>query len=276
MGVIAQVEKKKFSGDADEPRFLSSPDPISDQTSITLSWNLDKANADMLIEFYPKDIPPLTVSSSNSVHIQNLLPGTNYEIHLKPSTQNGIFGDTQIIFFHTKLTKPEIVITEHLDNSIGGTVHIRGRYDTVEVFIEPQPIKFSSSFFDLTGSEQLNWRFDNLLSGHKYAVTTVVKLIKINETETKSAQIELSCSPILVKRQLFLGGGYVLMALKVDEFGDNLTYNVITQESLDYADTFPVRKEVLLTFPPALLGDVLVTNLTGFVECNTTQHVIGP
>ena len=270
--------KKKLlslSGDADEPRFVTTPEVLtSDQTSISLSWSLDKDNTAMIIELYPDDAGPITVSNTNQTHIQNLLPGTNYEIHLKPSTQNGIFGDTQIIFFHTKLTKPEIVITEHSADSIGGFVHIQGRYDTVEVFIEPQPIKFSSSFFDLTGSEQLNWRFDNLLSGHKYVVTAVVKLIKINETETNSAQIELPCTPMFVKRQIILDNGYVLMTLKVDDHGDKFVYNVITKQPGVYADSFPVQKEVRLRFPPALIGELLDTNMTGFLKCNPSQNVI--
>ncbi|XP_075253408.1 uncharacterized protein LOC142345305 isoform X2 [Convolutriloba macropyga] len=263
-------------GDASEPKYRYVTDPTSDQTSIAFSWSLDKENTYTIIELYPEDIAPFNVSNSRGVHIGNLVPGTNYEIHLTPVTQNGFSGDTQIAVSNTNLIKPEVLITKHSAHSVEGIVHTQGRYDTVEVLIEPEPIKFSSSVFDLTGSEQLAWRFDNLLSGHKYVVTAVVKLIKKKETESISAQIELPCSPILVKRQLFLDDGNILMALKVDKFGDELVYNVITDVPGNFADIFPIRQvsEVILKFPPTLVGSLLNTTMTGFKYCMPSQHVI--
>ena len=144
------------------------------ETSVNLSWQFSSNNTNSFLIVDPPDILTQTlVNGERSVDLENLVPGTSYNVLIFPFIGQDLetspsVGDPLSVLFETKLEKPILYLPNTLDtNSASGSATITGRFRRAEISL--------NGFEDIkqieAGTEEnVVWFFDNLASASKYSV----------------------------------------------------------------------------------------------------------
>ena len=229
----------------------------------------------LIVEITPKDIiSPITVNlqanrtSFVNVILTNLIPGTSYTVLVTALSLSGKCSDPFELQTHTKLANPQITITGTTSDAVQGFVSINGRYQRLQISIDPKPKRFGPSLKVLHSKDYM-FDFQMLVSGEKYEIIASATLDN-GEKLRESVEVTLPCSPVFSKRQVILESGWVLLALRVDSGGEWYSYKVETGLGYYKEDERMVRQEIRLKFPPELFGKMLNSSVSGFLTCDSS------
>ena len=274
-GILACIYQTRSynSGLVDEPGILDVKSVSQTETAIVISADVENNPSELQVNLLPEDAPQLDLDLSPisdsfvQIVLINLIPGTLYSVQVRALSTIGKYSDPFEMHAYTRLAKPRIQLTEITPNTLKGFVSISGRYENLKVSIDPEPLKFLPSFAVFDDSE-FNFEFQSLVSGDRYKIVAVA-VSGNGENITEFVEATLPCSPVFAKRQIILDNGWVLMALRVDATGDQFRYDVISNFG-QYKDEMMARQEIVLRFPPELIGKMLNSSVTGFLSCDWT------
>ena len=251
------------------------------ETWANLTWHVDLADAFTEVFVFPTDIASERVDAVNhfNVQLQNLVPGTSYQIALYPKFGE-TYGDYQKIDFTTNISQPviDILFTSYYLTIEG---NLTGRCTLLNAVIE-EIMSWRFKTCDqpgdiLTGNNPMvyfSFEIGSLEPGKNYTCTVT---ITAGDIQT-STSVDAATKPEVVRlsSQTVLTNFTAVMNFYVFGFGSWIRYEVQdfgNQKVI--VDDIPFKNAFQLVFEEQYLGFRLFIWAAGFHDGDQTDHSIG-
>ena len=264
-----------------EPRLTKAQLLAKNETWANLTWHVDLADAFTEVFVFPTDIASEKVDAVNHFNFQleNLVPGTSYQIALYPKFGE-TYGDYQRIDFTTNISQPviDILFTSYYLTIEG---NLTGRCTLLNAVIE-EIMSWRFKTCDqpgdiLTGNNPMvyfSFEIGSLEPGKNYTCTVT---ITAGDIQT-STSVDAATKPEVVRlnSQTVLSNFTTVMNFYVFGLGSEIHYRVLESSNQEVmVDEMSFVNSFTLTFEQPFLGFRLYIWSVSVHSGDESEHNIG-